>query len=173
MKHSHSNSVPKVVSVFTMIVLCTFAVVSSAGADEYNNALKGVKGMKAIFDYSQESPRMSNIILGAVKGAYEDEAVRALPEKPQIVIVFQGPAVKLITTDRSNFQEKDFGELDKLHEMIRKLKKDGVKLEVCLYAANVAGVDPSTILPEVDRVNNGFISTIGYQDQGYSLVRVP
>lgn len=57
--------------------------------------------------------------------------------------------------------------------MVRQLKKDGVKMEVCLYAANVVGVDPSTILPEIDPVNNGFISTIGYQAQGYSLVRVP
>lgn len=173
MKQFRHRNALNVVSFFTSIVLCTFAVVSSADADEYNNALKGVKGMRAIFDYSQESPKMSNVILAAVKGAYDDEAVRALPEKPRIVIVFQGPAVKLITNDRSNFAEKDFGELDKLHEMIRQLKKDGVKLEVCLYAAAVVGVDPSTILPEIDRVNNGFISTIGYQDQGYALVRVP
>ena len=79
----------------------------------------------------------------------------------------------LITTDRSNFPEKDFAQLDKLHEMIRQLKKDGVKLEVCQYAANVVGVDLSTILPEIDQVGNGFISTIGYQTQGYSLIRVP
>ena len=46
-------------------------------------------------------------------------------------------------------------------------------MEVCLFAANVVGVDPATILPEIDRVNNGFISTIGYQAQGYAMVRVP
>jgi intracellular sulfur oxidation DsrE/DsrF family protein len=156
-----------------MIVLCTSAFAQPAVADGYDNALKGVKGLKAVFDYSQGSPKMSNIILGAVKGVYEDEATASLPEKTQLVILFQGPAVMLITKDRSNFPEKDFAELDKLHELIRQLKKDGVKLEVCLYAANVVGVDPSTILPEIDQVGNGFISTIGYQAQGYSLVRVP
>jgi intracellular sulfur oxidation DsrE/DsrF family protein len=53
------------------------------------------------------------------------------------------------------------------------LKKDGVKLEICLYAAKVMGVDPETIMPEIDRVGNGFISVIGYQAQGYSVVRIP
>lgn len=173
MQQSLGSSVLNVVSFFTMIVLCTILVASPAVADGYDNALKGVKGIKAVFDYSQGSPKMSNIIMGAVKGIYEDEATTSLPEKTQIVILFQGPAVKLITTDRSNFAEKDFAELDKFHEMIRQLKRDGVKLEVCLYAANVVGIDPSTILPEIDQVSNGFISTIGYQAQGYSLVRVP
>lgn len=173
MKQFNSSSVLKVVSFFTMIVLGTFGAVSPAVADGYDNALKGVKGIKAVFDYSQGSPKMSNVIFGAVKGIYEDEAVTSLPERTQIVILFQGPAVTLITTDRSNFAEKEFGELDKFHEMIRQLKKDGVKFEVCLYAASVVGVDPATILPEIDHVNNGFISTIGYQAQGYSLVRVP
>ncbi len=173
MKKSHRSPVPNVVYMITMVVLCTFAALPTAAAKGYGDALKGVKGMKAVFDYSQSEPKMSNIIFGALKGVYEDEAVTTLPEKTQLVVVFQGPAVKLITTDRSNFPEKEFAELDKFHEMIRQLKKDGVKMEVCLYAANVVGVDPSTILPEIDQVNNGFISTIGYQAQGYSLVRVP
>ena len=173
MQQPHSSYVRNVVYFVTMIVLFSIVAASPAVADGYDNALKGVNGIKAVFDYSQGSPKMSNILFGAVKGVYEDKATTSLPEKPQIVIVFQGPAVTLITKDRSNFAEKDFGELDKFHEMIRQLKKDGVKLEVCLYAANVVGVDPSTILPEIDHVGNGFISTIGYQAQGYSLVRVP
>ena len=173
MQQPHSSSVRNVVSFFTIFVLFSIVAAVPAVADGYDNALKGVNGIKAVFDYSQGSPKMSNILFGAVKGVYEDKATTSLAEKPQIVIVFQGPAVTLITTDRSNFAEKDFGELDKFHEMIRQLKKDGVKLEVCLYAANVMGVDPSTFLPEIDQVGNGFISTIGYQAQGYSLVRVP
>ena len=171
-KHQ-SSSVRNVISLFTMVVLFSISTASSAIADGSDSALKGVKGIKAIFDYSQGSPKISNIMFGAVKDLYENRAVTSLPEKPQIVIVFQGPAVKLITNDRSNFAEKDFAELDKFHKVIREVKKAGVKLEVCLYAAQVMGVDASTILPEIDHVVNGFISTIGYQTQGYALVRVP
>jgi intracellular sulfur oxidation DsrE/DsrF family protein len=90
-----------------------------------------------------------------------------------MAIVFHGPAVKLISTDRSNFKKEDLEEIDKFQMMIRQMKKDGVKFEVCLYAAKVMKVDPATILPEIDRVGNGFISVVGYQAQGYSVVTVP
>jgi intracellular sulfur oxidation DsrE/DsrF family protein len=53
------------------------------------------------------------------------------------------------------------------------MKKDGVKLEVCLYAVKTMGMDKTKILPEIDPVDNGFVSVIGYQMQGYAVVRVP
>lgn len=173
MQQTHRRFFRDVVSFFTVIVLFSLVGASPAASGGYDNALKDVKGIKAVFDFSQGSPGMSNLIFWAVKNVYEDKSTNSLPEKPQVAIVFHGPAVKLISKDRSNFAEKDFGELDKFHEMIRQLKKDGVKLEVCLYAAKVVGVDPATILPEIDHVGNGFISVIGYQAQGYSVVRVP
>jgi len=39
-------------------------------------------------------------------------------------------------------------------------------------AAKVFNVDPVSVLPEIKRVGNGWISMIGYQAQGYSLVPV-
>jgi hypothetical protein len=52
------------------------------------------------------------------------------------------------------------------------MSKAGIKMEICLAAANVLGVDPASILPEIKRVGNGRISLIGYQANGYSLVPV-
>ncbi len=57
-------------------------------------------------------------------------------------------------------------------EILSLSEQDGVKMEVCLYAAKVLGVDPNSILPEIDHVGNGFISVVGYQAQGYSVVAV-
>jgi hypothetical protein len=37
----------------------------------------------------------------------------------------------------------------------------------------VLDIDPATLMPEIDQVGNGFISVLGYQAQGYSLVTVP
>ncbi|MBW6508407.1 MAG: hypothetical protein K0A94_02575 [Desulfuromonadales bacterium] len=37
----------------------------------------------------------------------------------------------------------------------------------------MAGVDPVTIIHEVDQVDNGFVAIIGYQLQGYDVVRIP
>ena len=172
MKQTDQKLLKSFVYIFSQLFLLAL-LASAAAAGEYDNALKDVKGIKAVFDVSQGSPGVSNVIFWAVKNVYEDQSVKSLSEKPQIAIVFHGPAVKLISTDRSSFAKEDYGEIDKFHEMIRQLKKDGVKLEVCLYAAKVMEVDPATILPEIDHVGNGFISVIGYQTQGYSVVRVP
>lgn len=142
-------------------------------AGGYDSALKGVTQVKAVFDYSQGSPKMSNVLFWAVRNVYQDESVRALPNPPRVVIVFSGAAVKLLSTDRKGFEKSDLEEFKKFDETIRQMKRDGVKMEVCLYAAEVLGVDPATILPEIDHVGNGFVSVVGYQAQGFSVVRIP
>ena len=78
----------------------------------------------------------------------------------------------MISTDREGFGESDNAALDKFADTIRQMKKEGVKLEVCGYALKVLDVDPATILPEVDRVGNGFISIAGYQAQGYAVITI-
>ena len=150
-------SVRKPASILAMAVLASIATVTPSLASGTGDALQGVKGINAIFDYSQGSPKMSTIIFGAVKDLYMNETVKALPDEPRLIILFQGPAVKLITRDRSGFDEKDLPEVDRFHNMIREMKKDGVRMEVCLYAAKVLGVDPGTILPEIDHVDLSLI----------------
>ena len=142
-------------------------------AGGYDNSLKDVTGLKAVFDVSQGSAKVSNLVFWAIKNVYEDKTVQNLPEKTKLAVVFHGPAVKLISTVNDGLKKEEVMEKDKFQATLRQMKKDGVKLEVCLYAAKVMGVDPATIIPEIDRVGNGFISVIGYQTQGYSVVRVP
>ena len=157
--------------VSVLLAPALFAMLAApATAGGYDEALKGVKGVKAVFDYGQGAPKMSNALFWAVKNVYEDESVRALPNPPRIVIVFRGASVKLISSDRKSFNESDKEELDKFADTIRQLKKDGVKMEVCLYAAKSQGIDPATIMPEIDHVGNGFVSVAGYQAQGYAVV---
>ncbi|MEJ2690030.1 MAG: DsrE family protein [Deltaproteobacteria bacterium] len=162
-------------SALSVLFLFAFFVLllSPAFAGGYANALKGVKGVKAVFSVSQGSAKVANVVFWAVKNTYEDTAVKALAEKPRVAVVFHGPAVKLLSADHSGIEEEELGELAKFQDTLKQMKKDGVKLEVCLYAAKVMGVDPATILPEIDQVGNGFISVIGYQEQGYAVVDIP
>ncbi|MBE0577142.1 MAG: DsrE family protein [Desulfuromonadales bacterium] len=142
-------------------------------AGGYDNALNGVNGYNAIFDVGQGNPKVANIVFWAVKNTYEISEVNALEKAPRIAVVFHGPAVKLISSDRNPFNATEWAEVVKFQETLRQMKKDGVKLEVCLYAAEVMGVDKDTIMPEIDQVGNGFVSVIGYQMQGYALVSIP
>ena len=155
-------------AISVIVVLLT---ITSASSDEYA-ALKGVDGIKAVFEVSLGAPAKANIVFGAVRGVYTDTNSRALSHPPKVAVVFHGPAVKLISTNREGFTAADSKALDEFAETIRQMKKDGVKLEVCDYALKVLDVDPASILPEVDHVGNGFISVVGFQAQGYSHVMI-
>ncbi len=149
-------------------LLPTYAL--SAG---YDNALKGVSNYDVVFEVTQANPKMANIVFWAAKNSYEVPEVKALGKTPRVAVVFHGPAVKLISSDMSPFNDAERAEVEKFQETLRQMKKDGANLEVCLYAVKVMGVDKETIITEVDQVGNGFVSVIGYQRQGYALVQVP
>ena len=157
-------------------LLCSLALLAftavPALAGEYA-ALTGVKGLDSVFDVSVSSAAKAVVTFPAIRGVYLDQEVRGLPAAPRTVIVFHGGAVKLVSTETTGVDKADQESLDKVVAMIRQFKKDGVKLEVCMYAVKALDIDPATILPEVDKVGNGFISVLGYQAQGYSLVSIP
>lgn len=156
-------------SVALFITLLVALIASPAVSEEYN-ALKGVKKVKAVFDTSMGSAKFAPLVFWAVRNVYDDESVRMLPESPEVAVVFHGQAVKLISTDRDGYSDEEKKSLDEFAGMIKQMKQDGVKLEVCKYALKVLGVNPESILPEIDQVGNGFISVVGYQSQGYSVV---
>lgn len=159
---------------FFAIVAMTFviALIATPAISSDYAALDGVKGVKAVFDVSQGSPQTANLVFWAVNNVNDDASVRSLSEPPKVAVVFHGSAVKMISTDRRGFKASDNKSLDEFANMIRQMKKDGVQFEVCDYALKVMGVDPNSVLPEVDHVGNGFISIAGYQAQGYSVVAI-
>ncbi|TAL15497.1 hypothetical protein EPN96_12710 [bacterium] len=155
-----------------LIAAAIFLSAGAANAGEYA-ALKGVNGLDTVFDVSQGNPKIANIVFWAVRDVYQEESVRALPKPPRTVVVFHGPAVKMLSTDRSGFKPEEVPEVEKFAETLRQMKADGVTLEVCDYALKVMGVAPASVLPEITHVVNGFVSVSGYQAQGYSVVVVP
>ena len=134
------------------------------------DALKGVDSIKAIVDFRVSSAKVAAIHLDLLHKTYNDKNLRAIDAKPDFVIVFMGPAVKLASTNRAGVSEEDGKHLDTIAGIIAKMKKDGIRLEVCVAAAELLGVDPATILPEIHKIPNGWISSIGYQHNGYALI---
>ncbi|MFC1845463.1 DsrE family protein [Thermodesulfobacteriota bacterium] len=172
MKKNNKSLLQKLFAIFIMSLFLALQVLPTV-AGEYDNALKDVKGVKVIFNVSSGDPGFANIVFWAVRNTYQDEAVSTLQEKPKVAIVFHGPVVKLLSSDRSGFDKEDNTEIDKFQATLQQMKKEGVKLEVCIYAVKVLGLDPATIMPEIDQVGNGFISVAGYQAQGYTVVTIP
>ena len=159
-------------AVITIAAVGLAAQARMASAD-YKNALSGVSQVKAIFDVSQGSAFMLNLVFWAVQDVYNDSTVKGLSKPPQAAVVFHGQAVKLLSTDKKHYMQQNQEEVKKFQETLRKMKSEGVKIEVCQYALKVLEVDPKTIIPEVSQVGNGFVSIVGYQAQGYEVVVIP
>ena len=167
------NHLHRHIGLILWAVLILLTLTSGPVLAEKYPALEGVSGLDAVFDITLGWPEQAVVTFGGIRDAYQADAVRDLHAPPRIVLVFHGGAVKLISGDRSDFQPREHEALEKIAAMIRQFKQDGVRMEVCMYAVNAAGVDPATLMPEVERVRNGFVSVIGYQRQGYAVVPVP
>ena len=88
------------------------------------------------------------------------------------MVVFLGPAVMLLSESREGVSAEDNKMYDAIAGRISEMAKDGIELEICLFAVRLFKVDPTTILSEIKHTENGLPSLIGYQAKGYSLVPV-
>ncbi len=163
-KHFFLRSIP-------LLALLIFVAVPAA-ASGYP-ALERLERLDTVVDYGLGSPEAATVVFPAVREIYLDPSVNALPNPPRTVIVFHGEAVKFLSTDREGFDEAQHEALDKIAEQIRQFHEDGVRMEVCMYAVRVFGVNPGTLMSEIEQVGNGFISVAGYQNQGYAVIAVP
>jgi intracellular sulfur oxidation DsrE/DsrF family protein len=152
-----------VVSIFML------AVVGSVSAATYES-LAGLKSIKAIFDVRAANAKSAAIQLKLIHDTYKDKSIMAVSKKPSFIVAFMGPSVKLISKDKKGFSAEDQKAMDEIAKTVQEMAKDGIKLEVCDFAVKVFGVDPASILPEIKHVPNGWVSLIGYQAKGYSLV---
>jgi intracellular sulfur oxidation DsrE/DsrF family protein len=156
-------------TVFLLFGLLAAAFSSMYGQD-YADALKGVKSVNAVFDFRIGEPKNAAMHLKLIQNTYKDRALLALDDRPDFTVIFIGPSVKLISTDRQGFSPEDQQALDEIAATVSLMAQDGIKLEVCLVAAKAYGLDPATVFPAIKQVPNGWVSEIGYQARGYSLV---
>jgi intracellular sulfur oxidation DsrE/DsrF family protein len=142
---------------------------SIASAEEYD-AMKGVNSVRVIFDMRDGIPEIAASHMKLIQHTYDQLA--AMGKKPLFVVVFMGSAVKLISTDLSRFSDEEQKYLKEIDDTISRMSKTGIHLEVCLAAVDYFRIDPASIRSEIKKVGNGWISEIGYQANGYSLVPV-
>ena len=159
----------KIVAVCLAAFFVVLSSLSWALAEEYN-AMKGVKAVNVMFDMRDANLQTAIVHLNLIHDTYKDQV--AMKKKPVFVVVFMGGSVKLISTDHRGFKAEEENSLKEIAGIVSKMSKEGIRVEACLFAAKVFGVEPASILPEIQRVGNGWISEIGYQARGYSLVPV-
>ena len=147
-------------SMWGMLLL--FAILAPARAADAPNdreALTGLKTARAVFDLRAPDRERLIFNLELIKETVEGLAAQRV--KPQMVVTFRGPGVRLLTREQA---------ADEIAPLIAELKGMGVRFEVCTVATRIFKVDKATILPDVVLVGNSLISLIGYQNRGYALV---
>lgn len=165
---------PKNIFSTILVFSALFLLLLSPGplaAEEYK-ALKGADSVDTIFDFRQGNPEGALVHLSLAHETFRDKAVRGVSENPRFVVVFMDNSVKMLSSNREEFTDEQRKTLERIDNVISEMVKDGIKLEVCLYAVEFFGVDPESITSEIEIVPNGWISSIGYQASGYALVPV-
>jgi intracellular sulfur oxidation DsrE/DsrF family protein len=156
--------------VVSLAVFClVLSSLSFVSAEEYD-AMKGINSVNAIFDMRDGNLQTAVLHLSLIHDTYNEFI--AMKKNPKFVVVFMASAVKLISSDHSGFTAEEQKSLKEIASIISKMSKAGIRVEVCLFAVKVFGLEPASILAEIERVENGWISEIGYQARGYSLVPV-
>lgn len=138
-------------------------------AQEYDG-LKGVNSIRTVFDVRAGGPKSAAVQLDLILRTYTDPNIRAVSSNPEFIVVFIGPVVKLVGNDPTGFAPEDQEHIDRITQIVKEMAAAGIKMEICMYAARLMGVKPTAIFPEIRQVGNGWISLIGYQAGGYSLV---
>jgi len=133
-------------------------------------ALQDLKSAKGVFMLDVKDPGRMAHVLKVIEETRE--GITKQNVKPELIVVVIGPSVAFLTKDRRGISSTDQRAVSEVQGMLGKLKKAGVRTEVCGIALRGMDVAPSVLVPEATAVGNGFISAIGYQAQGYQLVPV-
>jgi len=158
--------------IMSILTVCLLVVTAGNVFSKEHGTLKGMKSVKAVFDFERGNPQGALRGLQVIHQTFKDQNIWMGQKKPDIVVVFIGPAVKLTSKNKGGVTGDDQKILDEFASTISEMSKDGIKFEICLIAVKAFGVEPSSILPEIKQVGIGLISLIGDQARGYSLVPI-
>lgn len=142
------------------------------GPAQAYEALKGITSVNTMFDFRDGDPEIALIHLKLIHQTYTDKDIRAVADNPQFVVVFMSNSVKLLSRNRTNFSQEHNKMLQEFDQVLTAMSKDGIRLEICMFASKAFGVDPASLPKELIQVPNGWISSIGYQGRKYSMVPV-
>lgn len=157
-------------SIITVFCLATEAPAANSVTADNESALEGVHTTRSVFDINTGSAAKLNLYLQVIEQTLD--TLVADEKSPVFIVAFRGPSVRLITNDHTVFSADEQSTLKQAVEKIRSLKKKGVGFEACSIATGVFSIPNRDIVSEVKVVENTFVSLIGYQSKGYTLVPI-
>ncbi len=159
-------------AVCFFLLLLSFTGYSTAVAAErsYDNdrSLNGVERASVYFDVSLKDDELLVFRMDLL-----DRTIKSMEEAGldvSAVIGFRGHASRFITRDDHYVLEEEIDNKKKIQNWISYFSSRDIVIEQCAIAAQMHDISTDDFLPEVTVVGNGYISLVGYQAQGYSVV---
>jgi len=164
------NKTIQLLGFVMLMCLVQFSLASNKVIND-SASLTDMKTGKGVFLVDIGDPKKLNFYLEVIQGTHKGMVDQGV--KPDFILVYIGPSVKYLTTAPSEQAEEEAGGvLMDIESNVAKLAVLGVRQEVCAVATRVFGIDNDTVFEGMTLVGDGFISLIGWQEQGYRLVPV-
>ncbi|MGM0934788.1 MAG: DsrE family protein [Bacteroidota bacterium] len=158
-------------SMFLIVVISFLGLMQQemahAQTESSYEAMEGVTSAKTVFDFRISDSDKAMAHLNLIHQMIKDPSLVIEGEQPEVIIVLIGPSVNLVST---NNMKNASGSQNDIAEKISAMDSDGIRFEICMAAAHAFNVSADSILPEIVQVENGWISLIGYQQNGYSMI---
>lgn len=148
--------------IAVMALLLT--VPAFAGPD----SLKGLKTAKFVVDLNQGKGNVLKTRLSLIMETMDN--IKEEGVKPVVVVAVRGPASRFMTVSNGYIAPEDEAIKAEISALTDELAARGVKLEQCAVALRMLDISPSDVQSEFTVVKNGYVSLIGYQNQGYALL---
>ena len=162
----------KIVQVLFMVLWTVLSTQLSFGAETYSNvnALAGGKEIKAYFDVNIAESAKLLTQLQIIETTYSQ--LVASGYSPRFVVGIRGKASNFFTREDGHVLDNDIPSKKQIASKVEQFKTYGFRMEQCRIAADMQGIPVADFLSPLVVVDNGYISMISYQSQGYSLVPI-
>ena len=135
------------------------------------DALESIEVGKVVWDVLVSRPDRLLFYLKLIDETYDD-LVRQEVE-PDMVFIFHGRALQLIKSEEVDYLPKDKQAHQEALALIGDLSaRPGVRMEACSISARMQSIENDGIISDVKMVGNTYVSLIGYQTKGYSVIPV-
>lgn len=158
--------------LLTIPIIVFFSLLPTSALSEtgYNNdrALAGLSQVKIYFDVTHQDAEIVLLRMDLASrtiSQFEESGIGV-----NAVIGFRGGASRYITSGEHYVLDEDIDTKLKIGAWVERFAKNNIVIEQCAIAADLQGIAAADFLPDVTLVKNGYISLVGYQAQGYSVV---
>ena len=154
--------------IFLLVFICMLFAATGLFAAPAAKSLQGLKHIKIVCDMNVGDPQLLITRMELLDRTYRQ--IAGTGAKTTVVVAFRGKASLFITKGDGYVGAEGKAAKPQVRSWIERFKKNGFILEQCAIAAEMLDIDVKDFLPEVDVVENGYISLIGYQQQGYAFL---